>query len=264
MAEIQTEPASVAQTRESLRYRVRFDEANPDGLVRTSTLLRWAQDVAWVHSERLGFTRAWYAERGLAWLVRGVELRVLQAVPPGRELAVSTEVVGYRKVWARRRTDFRTPAGELAAWAHTDWVITDRRGAPVRVPSEFGAFVTHPAPSFSPTRLAAEVSPDEVSKRILPVRLRELDPMGHVNNAIYLDHLEEGVSGIDGGLPALASIPRAYRLEYLMPAEPGDELVAVAWRSAPDTFHFRLARRDGTDLFRGVLVCVDEHDARAM
>ena len=97
-----------------------------------------------------------------------------------------------------------------------------------------------------------------------PARSDTLQHRAGFNNAIYLDHLEEGLSGIDGGLPALASIPRAYRLEYLLPAEPGDELVALAWRTAPDVFHFRLARRDGIDLFRGVFECLDEHDARAM
>ena len=32
-------------------YRVRFDEAGADGRVRTGSLLRYAQDIAWRHSE---------------------------------------------------------------------------------------------------------------------------------------------------------------------------------------------------------------------
>jgi len=38
-------------------YRVRFDEAGPDGLLRTSTLLRYAQDLAAFHSAKRGFDR---------------------------------------------------------------------------------------------------------------------------------------------------------------------------------------------------------------
>jgi len=38
-------------------YRVRFDEAAPDGRIRTSVLLRYAQDLAWYHSAYRGFTR---------------------------------------------------------------------------------------------------------------------------------------------------------------------------------------------------------------
>ena len=83
-------------------YRVRFDEAGPDGRLRTSALLRYAQDVAWRHSEELGFDRAWYQERGLGWVVRGCELRVSAPIPIGHTLRVSTAVVGHRRIWARR------------------------------------------------------------------------------------------------------------------------------------------------------------------
>src|SRR5215213_5141450 len=64
-------------------YRVRFDEAGPDGLVRSSALLRYAQDVAWRHSEHLGFDRGWYQARGLGWVVRGLELEVREPIPMG-------------------------------------------------------------------------------------------------------------------------------------------------------------------------------------
>ncbi|HUP55363.1 MAG TPA: hypothetical protein VM408_07640, partial [Methylomirabilota bacterium] len=43
----------------SAPFRVRFDEAAPDGRLRTSVLLRWAQDLAWFHSARRGFDRDW-------------------------------------------------------------------------------------------------------------------------------------------------------------------------------------------------------------
>jgi hypothetical protein len=43
-------------------------------------LLRYAQDVAWFHSASRGFDRAWYAERGLTWLVRTAEVSVLERI----------------------------------------------------------------------------------------------------------------------------------------------------------------------------------------
>ena len=64
-------------------YRVRFDEAGPGGRLRTSGLMRYAQDVAWQHSTALGFGRDWYLERGLTWLVRSAELEVLAPIPMG-------------------------------------------------------------------------------------------------------------------------------------------------------------------------------------
>ena len=90
----------------SSRYRVRFDEAAPDGRIRTSVLLRYAQDLAWYHSAYRGFTREWYRERGLTWLARAAEVTVEGDMRVGDEIVGTTQVVGWRRVWARRRTDF--------------------------------------------------------------------------------------------------------------------------------------------------------------
>jgi acyl-CoA thioesterase FadM len=123
----------------SAPYRVRFDEAGPDGRLRTSVLLRYAQDLAWFHSAERGFDRAWYAERGLAWLVRAAEVAVLAPVHVGDGLVGTTQVVGWRRVWARRRTTFTDVTGDVVAWVHIDWVLLDARGAPTRVPADLSA-----------------------------------------------------------------------------------------------------------------------------
>ena len=112
-------------------YRVRFDEAGPDGWMRTSSLLRYAQDVAWRHSEHLGFDRAWYLARGLGWVVRGVELELHAPVPMGQTLRVSTAVVGHRRIWARRLGD--VPArGRPARGARHHRLGAPRRAQPDR------------------------------------------------------------------------------------------------------------------------------------
>ena len=100
-----------------------------------------------------GFDREWYTSRGLAWVVRAAELGILLPVALGTTLSVTTRITGFRKVWARRRTEAFLPDGTLALWAHTDWVMTDARGLPGRVPPEFpAAFSTPPGP-FEPGRV---------------------------------------------------------------------------------------------------------------
>ena len=83
-------------------FRVRFDEAGPDGHVRTSTLLRYAQDLAAFHSAERGFDRdhydvpsEWYdkvvdagatpvSSRELVTRLVKAGLRVRKAPPPPR------------------------------------------------------------------------------------------------------------------------------------------------------------------------------------
>jgi acyl-ACP thioesterase len=216
----------------TVAYRIRFDECGPDGLVRTSSLLRYAQDIAWIHSELLGFDRAWYAERRLAWVVRAIELAILGPTPLGSVMELSTEIAGFRKVWARRRSVGRI-AGVAAPvlWAHTDWVITDTdRGLPGRVPAEIQAGFLAPPGTFEPGRVPLPPAPASAATLALAARPQDLDPMGHVNNAAYVDYLEESLLAAGDEAAALrTALPRRIRLEYLAPATPGIGLRASLW-----------------------------------
>lgn len=236
-------------------YRVRFDECAPDGFARTSSYLRYTQDLAWVHSGRMGFTRAWYAERGLAWLARAIEIVVLEPVATGEDLVLTTAVTGFRRVWARRRTEGRLGDGRLVLWSHTDWVMTDvARGTPTRIPAAFPGVMDAPPGSFEPVRVPLPPTPPGAVRHGSRVRPRDLDPMGHVNNAAYADYLEEALEAAgEPALPAIGGTPRHVRLEYLVPAGPGAELVGEAWArriDGIDGWAWRLEDRDGRELAR--------------
>jgi acyl-ACP thioesterase len=251
-------PAATAAERRgiSVPYRARFDECGPDGLVRSSALLRYAQDLAWIHSERLGFTRAWYAERNLAWVVRAAELVILTPLPLGVVITLSTEVIGFRRIWARRRTEGRLDDGTLALWGYTDWVILDSvRGMPGRFPPEFLARFDVPPQEFEPGRVKLPPLAEAVREHRTVVRPQDLDPMGHVNNAAYLDYLEEGLLAEGGDAAALTTAtPRRFRLEYVQAAAPGDELAGTTWPLADGPGRaWRLAEADGRELARGIV-----------
>jgi medium-chain acyl-[acyl-carrier-protein] hydrolase len=224
-------------------YRVRFDEAGPDGRVRTSALLRYAQDVAWRHSEDLGFDRRWYAQRGRWWVVRAIELEVLAPVSMGRTLRVATAVIGHRRIWARRLGEFQLVDGTLAARVTTDWVILDERGRLVRIPEDFGRSFSNPEIDGEIFRVEQTEPPADAFGLDLRVRPHDLDPMGHVNNAVYLDWIEELLAAA-GLQPAVEALPRRMRLEYRASAEPGDAVTGLAW-SEGRRWAVRLVRADG-------------------
>jgi acyl-CoA thioesterase FadM len=225
-------------------FRVRFDESGPDGSIRASVLLRYAAELAWVHSERSGFDRTWYRDRSLTWLVRAVDLQVLRPIGDGSTLIGTTEIVGVRKVLARRRSEFRGPDGELAAVALVDWALTSELGRPTRVPSIFATAFGVGAASFEPTRVRV-APPSDAATLPLIVRPHELDPMAHVNNAVYLDWMEEAIVAAAptplGPPDAIRAIPRRYRLEYFAPASPAQRLAAAAWPDGKTDWICRIA-----------------------
>jgi acyl-ACP thioesterase len=233
-------------------YRVRFDEAGPDGLLRTSGFMRYAQDLAWQHSSDLGFGRAWYAERGLTWLVRAAELVISRAPEMGTTINARTAIVGIRRVFARRRGEFLLADGTPAGWVHTDWVLIDARGALTRIPSIFPETFGGAELMGSVGRIPLPPTPPGAVHRRFAARLHELDPMGHANNAVYLDWLEESIVAADpaGSQAATSDLPRRYRMEYALAVEAGAELDGAAWQDDIG-WSYRLAGADGgADRFR--------------
>jgi hypothetical protein len=105
-------------------------------------------------------------------------------------------------------------------------------------------------------RVALPSTPDGAPRRRFIVRPHELDPMAHVNNAVYLDWLEEAIleaSPEGAGAAAIAERPRHYRLEYAMAAAADAEIEASAWADERGWSQRLLDATTGTDLFRARL-----------
>jgi acyl-ACP thioesterase len=230
-------------------FTVRFDEAGAGGDLRASGYLRFAQHVAWMHSTALGFDREWYGSRQLTWLVRAVELRIAGTCPYGSEPMVTTEVHGFRRSWARRHTEIILD-GTVTATVEIDWILLGEAGRPVRIPPEIQARFPIPESDTRLIRVGPPPSPESAARRTFLVRRHELDPMRHANNAVYLDWLEDAIA-LAGAAEAVEAIPRSYRLEFVVPAEPDATLEDAAW---PDDagWWYRLAA-DGRESLRGRL-----------
>lgn len=239
----------------STTYRVRFDEAAPDGRLRTSTLLRYAQDLAWVHSDEVGFTREWYDGRGFVWLARAASVSVVATARTADVLTGTTRVLGSRRVWARRRTDFSRPDGTPVGWTVVDWVLLDASGRPTRIPPSFDAAFGQGPASLVLARVELPEPADDADVSTFVVRPQELDPMDHVNNAVYADWLEERVLAAAGtaGTELVRALPRTARLEYARAAEPATTVRAWTWREGTGAWACLMRDPAGNDLLRARL-----------
>jgi medium-chain acyl-[acyl-carrier-protein] hydrolase len=231
-------------------YRVRFDECSADGNLRSSGYLRYVHDLAWLHSEQAGLGRDWYAARRLTWLIRALELDVVGEAAYGSTLAVSTEVLGFRRAWARRRSEVTEGEGQrVLATALIDWILLDQGGRPTRIPAEIlEAFDARARGGFTPLRTGLTDTPPHAPARQFTPRWSELDPMGHVNNAAHLDYVDEQLADA-GRSVSTGRHPRRYRIEYAAPVEHGLDLTAYGW--ADDlAWCYRLCDAAGRDLVR--------------
>ena len=243
-----------ARLPEHARFRdagrsVRFDECNREGTMRAAAVLRHAQDLAWQHSETLEYGRAWYEERGVGWVVRGVDLLIDRPPHANQPLVGTTALVGFRHVMARRHTRLFDDTGRVIADATVDWVMTDRDGRPTRFPKEFESFVAEVGATFAPEKIpaAAPADPAPIEVRV-PLRIADFDPLGHVNNAAWLEIAEEALGA---SIPAHLSLQRRrIRIEYLGLTR--DSAVTCTVRTTPGGARIDIVGEDGTPLVRAL------------
>lgn len=225
-------------------FRIRHDECDAYGVLNNAAYLRLAQETAWRHSIAAGFPPAYYESLQRAWLARDTEIDYLRPVRYGELLQVKTFVPATRRALARRAYEYRISGSpELVARAHTDWVFFDlAAAAPATIPPEiiealFGAAQAPEVLKRTPFPVPAPAPPGAVTWR-KRVEWRDIDPLGHLNNAVYFSYTEEAAiqAGLQYGITHNSSreagvgwAVKRSRIEYLLPAQAGDELEVLTY-----------------------------------
>lgn len=201
--------------------RVRLAEVDPTGRCRLDATVRHLQDIARDDS----------ADSGLAdpmnWVVRRTLVEVRRWPRFQEWLRLATWCSGHGSRWAERRTSIHGEHGAEIE-AVTIWVFVDgATGRPARLPDDF-------LPIWGETAAGRTVSarttlpttwPDDAHDEAWPVRVADLDVLGHVNNAAQWVAVEEALdrAGWDHG-------PVRAELEHGPGVERGTD-VRLRWRA---------------------------------
>jgi acyl-CoA thioester hydrolase len=223
--------------------RVRHDELDCFGRVRPGVYLRYLAQAAVDASTAVGLDAAWYARAGTRWLVRRSTFAIVQPVGAGERLEVRTWVEDFRRVRSHRGYELRDRRGAVRLTARTDWVYVDAAsGRPRRIPEEAErAFGSPPTRAAERPGWSAPLPPATPASARYRVRYADLDSLGHMNNAAYVDMLVEvtldalagrgwplATLAVDGRVPLVVGGD----IEYREPARHGDILEIRTWFSA--------------------------------
>jgi acyl-CoA thioester hydrolase len=220
-------------------FRVRHYECDRYGHLNATNYLRYMQEAAFDAAEAGGFGVAKHHEIGRIWFVRQSGIEYIRPLIYDDRVQVKTWVESYRRVDLHRVYDFRkVGSDELIAQAYTNWIYIDSStGRPLAILDELiGAFFPEGAPERTQKRKkipAAPQPPEGVFHLHRRVEWRDIDPLGHVNNAAYLAFAEDcGVQVAAAfGWPmarcteaGFGIIVRRHDIEYHQPAALDDEL----------------------------------------
>jgi len=239
--------------------RVNYHECDVNQMVRDACYLRYMQEAAFEASAAAGYWEDRYQAMRRIWLIRESAVEFIEPLRYGDSVRVRTWVADFRRVRSRRayelwamRTDgpMSYVQGErdtdrLVARAYTDWVFLDLdTGRPAVIPDEVVvAFFPDDSPGEAQSRERFPIAPPPppgVFTQHRQVEWRDLDSVGHVNNAAYGDYVEDAarqaVSACGWPASRMAEAgfdlaTRQLRIEYRQQARPGDELVVSTWLS---------------------------------
>ena len=194
------------------RRRVRLSDADADGRLRLDAAARYIQDVATDDVADAGID-----DGENVWIVRRTVIEVHRQLRHDQSVELATWSGGFGPRWAARRTRIEDGGGGHVE-AETTWVLVDGRTMrPARVPDAYRrVYGDVPGRQVAvKLRLDADVAP-EAACTPWPIRSTDVDILGHVNNAVYWQAVEEALAGRAGGFRGRAV------LEHRRPVDRGD------------------------------------------
>ena len=83
------------------RFRVRHDELDSFGHLNNAVCVKYVQEAAIQASADAGYSIQWYEERGVAWVIRRLEIRYYLQVRYGDELPGEDLDIRVRQIHLR-------------------------------------------------------------------------------------------------------------------------------------------------------------------
>jgi acyl-CoA thioester hydrolase len=173
------------------RFRVRHDELDSFGHLNNAVCVKYMQEAAIQASTDAGYSLPWYDERGVAWVIRRLEIRYYLQVRYGEELEVTTWITECSRSTCIREYDVtRTTDGARVARGRALWVYIDSKsGRPLRLPHEIKI-------ALSPAGEKEDLGIRGYKSRTVEdcyrychqrqVQSYELDPLGRVHHTVFL------------------------------------------------------------------------------
>jgi acyl-ACP thioesterase len=198
------------------RRRVRLSDADARGRLRLDAVARYLQDVAADDVLETG----WGGSQEHFWLVRRTLIQVLRPISFEEMVELVTWSSGTGSSSASRRTTLSGDRGGLIE-AESVWVHLTRELRPERFGGDF--FEVY-GPSTNGRRITPRLElpdpPERAVRTLWPLRLCDLDVLGHLNNAAYWEAVEE-VAASNG---ASLARPLEAVLEFRRPIDLEDEI----------------------------------------
>jgi acyl-ACP thioesterase len=198
-------------------YRIRLSDTDATGRLRLDAIARYLQDAA---TDDVGET-GWGAPEHL-WVLRSVRIDVHAPFLADGEVGVVTWGSSFSALAAGRRWSLTGDAGGSIE-VDSVWIHLGPDARPARIGDGFDGYAQAAQGRVASTKLLLASPPVDGNRRLWPLRLTDVDRMGHVNNAAYWAAVEQRLAELGVGMRG----PLRARLDYRHPIDLGDRVELV-------------------------------------
>ncbi len=178
----------------SKKFYVGYSDVDSSDKCRLSRILDLCQNIATIHSDSLGYGTKGMMERGWAWLVTRMKIRILAYPIADREIEMRTWSRGLKGVSARRGYEMLDDDGKTILLGNSYWALFDlEKQKLMRVPEEmeqaYSALDRDPFDGEEDEK----IKDNEVIEfeKEFEIGKRDIDTNKHLNNARYFDLISE-------------------------------------------------------------------------
>jgi acyl-ACP thioesterase len=173
------------------RRRVRLSDTDASGRLRLDAIARYLQDAATDDVDETG----WGAPEHL-WVLRSVRIDVIAPFLGDRDVEIVTWGSSFSALAAGRRWSLAGDSGGMVEVDST-WIHLDRDARPARIGQGFDDYAEAAQGRVTSTRLELPSPPAGAPRESWPLRVTDVDVMGHVNNAAYWEAVEHCLASSD-------------------------------------------------------------------
>jgi len=167
--------------------RIRLSDRDADGRLRLDAVARYFQDVAMDDVDETG----WGAPEHL-WVLRQIRIEVVAPLVDDDRVELTTWCSGMAAVAASRRMSLTGDSGGSVE-LDSVWIHLGPDARPARIEG-FGIYAEATGGRAVSTRLELPDPPSEGERTRWPLRTTDVDRLGHVNNAVYWQAVEDALS----------------------------------------------------------------------
>ena len=194
--------------------RVRLSDTDATGRLRLDAVARYLQDAATDDVEETG----WGAPEHL-WVIRSIRIDVVRPFLEDRKVELVTWGSAFSALAAGRRWSLEGNCGGRIE-VDSVWIHLGPDARPARIGAGFDAYAEAAAGRGASTTLTLPHPPADAPRTAWPLRMTDLDVLGHVNNAAYWHAVEHCVAGTSPDL----RLPARARLDYRHPIDLDEDL----------------------------------------